>query len=158
MPFDAQAFERAKLGPRTATLEVPALAAWFDAGEKPEWTVRGLTASEMHEATEAGKYRATTESILRALAQREDQVQAVREAIGLPGQQVPGEIVKRQEMLRFGSVTPAIDLSVSVKLCEQFPVEFMQLTNEILLLTGRGGIDLEKPAAASQTTPASPSP
>jgi hypothetical protein len=63
----------------------------------------------------------------------------------------PGEIAKRLEMLVMGSVAPAVSLPVAVKLAEAFPIEFLQLTNEISDLTGRGA-DLVKPQAASQPT------
>ena len=46
-----------------------------------------------------------------------------------------------------GSVAPAVSLPVAVKLAEAFPIEFLQLTNEISDLTGRGA-DLVKPQAA----------
>lgn len=157
MGFDAAAFERAQLGPRTSQVPVPGLARWFTEGADPVWTVRGLDASEVHFTAEAGKTRSTVANLLNAVAEGGSQVKALRSAIGLPDGMVPGEIVRRQEMLRIASIDPVIDLTVAVKLSEKFPVEFMQLTNEVLLLTGQGATDLGKPEAASPTTTASPS-
>lgn len=155
MSFDAARFEQARLEPRRSTVEVPGLAEYFAPGAKPVWTVRGLSSSELHHATEAGQRRSTVTNIIRAISEREEQVKVMREAIGMPGEAVPGEIVKRQEMLKLGSVDPVIDLAVAVKLSEMFPVEFWQLTQEIATITGLGGIDPGKQEAASQKTTAS---
>jgi hypothetical protein len=131
---------------------VEALAPFFDAGESPVWEVRGLSASELHHALEAGKRQGSIEAIVKAIASGGDQAQAVRKAIGLT-KDTPGEIAKRLEMLVLGSVSPKIELPAAVKLAENYPIEFLQLTNEISELTGKGA-DLGKPAAASQTIPA----
>lgn len=157
MGFDAAAFERAQLGPRTSKVPVPGLARWFTEGADPVWTVRGMDSSEVHFTAEAGKTRATVANLLTAVAQGDSQVKALRSAIGLPDGLVPGEVVRRQEMLRLASVDPVIDLTTAVKLSEMHPVEFWHLTNEILILTGQGATDLGKPEAASPTTTASPS-
>lgn len=148
MPFDAAAFERAEFKPRTAVVEVEALAAFFPDGEPARWTVRGLSASELHRAMEAGKRQGSVEAIVRAIATGGDQAQAVRKALGLSAD-TPGEIAKRLEMLVLGSVSPKVELPIAVKLAEAFPVEFLGLTNEITELTGKGA-ELGKPEAASQ--------
>ena len=83
MPFDAAAFERAEFKPRTAVVEVEALAVFFPDGEPARWTVRGLSASELHRAMEAGKRQGSVEAIVRAIATGGDQAQAVRKALGL---------------------------------------------------------------------------
>jgi hypothetical protein len=80
-------------------------------------------------------------------------VQAIRAAIVLTGD-TPGEIAKRVEMLVTGSVTPKIEHATAAKLAENFPIEFLMLTNAITELTGMG-FDMGKPAAASLPTPAS---
>jgi len=150
MPFDAERFERAKFAPRTRVLDVESLAQFFGEGEAPTWTVRGLTSNELHAAMEASVRQRGVEAVVKAIANGADQTQAVREALGL-STKTPGEIAKRLEMLVMGSVAPAVSLPVAVKLAEAFPIEFLQLTNEISDLTGRGA-DLVKPQAASQPT------
>ncbi len=152
MAFNAEKFERAKLEPRRAKVQVPALAAFFDEGETPEWEVRGLTSVELHKAIEAKNRQGSIESIVKAIAANQDQAGAVRKALGLT-KDTPGEIAKRLEMLTLGSVSPAISLPVAVKLAEAFPIEFLSLTNEISELTGKGA-EMVKPAAASQPTTA----
>jgi len=152
MAFNADKFERTKLEPRRARVPVPALAPFFDEGEAPEWEVRGLSATELHRALDAGKRQGAIESVVRALATSGDQAQAVRKALGLSAD-TPGEIAKRLEMLVMGSVAPIIELPAAVKLAESFPIEFLSLTNEITELTGKG-FDLGKPQAASPPIPA----
>lgn len=150
MAFNADKFERAKFEARRAKVPVPAMSDFFDEGETPEWEVRGLSAVELHKAMEAGKRQGSIEAIVKAIAANQDQAGAVRKALGLT-KDTPGEIAKRLEMLVMGSVAPAVSLPVAVKLAEAFPIEFLQLTNEISDLTGRGA-DLVKPQAASQPT------
>ena len=150
MAFNAEKFERSKFEARRAKVPVPALSDFFDEGETPEWEVRGLSAVELHKAMEAGKRQGSIEAIVKAIAANQDQAGAVRKALGLT-KDTPGEIAKRLDMLVMGSVAPAVSLPVAVKLAEAFPIEFLQLTNEISDLTGRGA-DLVKPQAASQPT------
>lgn len=155
MPFDVTRFEQAQFRHRTRDIDVPELAGFFAEGEKPVWRVRGLSGIEMQQAADAGARRKNVGHIIEAIAAGGDQVKALRESIGMPGAVVPAEVVRRQEMLQAGSVEPAIDLALAVKLSEMFPIAFLRLTNEIAELTGLGG-DLVKPAAASQpTTPCS---
>ena len=154
MQFLADKFDRAEMAPRTKRVPVEALSSFFtlEPDEKPMWEVRGLTATELHRAIAAGQRQNSVESIVKAIATNADVAQAVRKALGLTTD-TPGEIAKRLELLVLGSVEPKIELPTAVKLAERFPIEFMQLTNEIGELTGQG-FDLVKPSAALQTTPA----
>jgi hypothetical protein len=151
MTFDVGKFEAARFEPRTRTVPVEALAAFFADGEAPEWRVRGLNATELHRALEASKRSGTIDAVIKALAATGDQAEAVRRAIGLSSREVPGEVAKRLEMLVAGSIAPTIELPHAVKLAEAFPIEFLVLTNAITELTGMG-FDVVKPAAASQPT------
>jgi hypothetical protein len=148
MPFDTALFARSELPPRTADVPVPALSVFFSEGEAPVWRVRGLTATELHKALEAGKRQGAVDSVARAIAANADQVATIRRALGLSSD-TPGDIAKRLEMMVMGSVAPVVDLPTAVKLAGAFPVEFMQITNEITELTGKGA-DLGKVIAASQ--------
>lgn len=156
MGFDVAKFERAQFARRMQSVPVPALAPFFADGEATEWTVQGLTSTELHRALEAGKRQGQVESIVRAITTSGDAAQAVRKAIGL-SDDTPGEIAKRLEMLVLGSVAPKVDLPAAVKLAGTFPIEFLTLTNTISELTGQG-FDLPKVEAASQPTTASISP
>lgn len=154
MPFDIDRFERAKFAPRqqSVKLDAEALAGFFGEGESPEWIVRGLSASEMTRAMDAASRQKSVEAVVRAISAGGDQVQAVRQALGLTAD-TPGEVAKRLEMLVMGCVSPKLQLPSAVTLAEHFTIEFLQLTNTITELTGKGS-DLVKPAAASQPTQA----
>lgn len=152
MTFNLDQFDRAKFAPRTEKVAVESLASFFADDAPAVWEVRGLSAAELNNAMEAGKRQHSIEAIVKAMAQGGDQVEAVRKALGL-SKDTPGEIAKRLEMLVSGSVNPAIKLPTAVKLAECFPIEFLQLTNKITELTGKGA-ELVKPTAASQTIPA----
>jgi hypothetical protein len=153
MAFNASKFEQAQLVARTEKVSVPGLAAFFDEGEEPIWVVRGLTAGELYHAAEAKARQTDTSNLLSALSNSSDAVEAMRKVLGLT-KDTPGEIVKRLEMLVLGSVVPKIELAVAVKLGEKFPVEFMQLTNEIVTLTGKGAevASVGKPESGSKKT------
>lgn len=153
MAFDLNRFTAAEFAPRTEAVPVPGLAAFFAKGDKPEWVVRGLTAAQLQAAIEAKQRQAAVATVVEAIASSGEKAQELRKALGLAGD-VPGEVVKRLEMLVAGSVTPAIDMPTAVKLANAFPIEFLSLTNTIVELTGKG-FDLVKPPAASRKSPAS---
>lgn len=152
MAFNLAQFERAQFAPRTRTVNVEALAGFFEPGDATVWTVRGLSANELHRAMEADARQKSVAAVVKAISNGGDQAQAVRQALGLTAD-TPGEMAKRLEMLVMGSVAPVIELPAAVKLAESFPVDFLSLTNAITELTGQGA-DLVKPGAASQQTPA----
>jgi hypothetical protein len=150
MPFNAEQFQRAEFAARTVTVEVAGLADFFGPDEKPEFTVRGLTAIELHRAMEAGQRQHAIDGVIKALASQKDQVESIRRALGLNAD-TPGEVAKRIEMLVVGSVSPKLDHHTVVKIGEVCPVEFMDLTNRIVGLTGQGA-DRVKPPPSSQPT------
>lgn len=152
MTFDLAKFERAKFEPRTESVTVAGLSDFFKEGSEPVFVVRGVTASELHNATEASKRNTAVEAVVSALASKQEQVQAIRDALGMAGS-TPGEVARRLELLVAGCITPKLTLPAAVKLAEAFPVEFLELTNRIIILTGQGGC-LVKPAAASRKTKA----
>ncbi|HOW46619.1 MAG TPA: hypothetical protein P5305_03780 [Rubrivivax sp.] len=154
MAFNAEKFAQAAFRPRTETLDLPALAPFFDAGEAPRWTVRGLTASEFARAQDAEKRNSSIDMLMGALAAAQSKgeaVDAARKALGLSSANTPGEVAKRLEMLVAGSVEPAVTMEIAVLLAERFAIDFYVITNKIVELTGQG-FDLPKPDAASPTT------
>jgi hypothetical protein len=148
MAFNLDQFEKARLEPRTERVLVQGLAPFFAEGEEAAFVVRGLSSSELHVAMEAGKRQATIEAVVSAIANKTEQVAAIRKAIGL-SKDTPGEIAKRLEMLVAGAVEPKLSLPQAVKIAESFPIEFMQLTNAITVLTGKG-FEMGKPEASSR--------
>lgn len=154
MAFNADKFTQAAFRPRTATLDLPALAPFFDDGEPPQWTVRGLTAAEFARSQDAEKRNSSIDMLMGALAAAQSKgeaVDAARKALGLTNANTPGEVAKRLEMLVAGSVAPVVTMETAVRFSETFAIDFYLVTNKIVELTGQG-FDLPKPGAASQTT------
>jgi hypothetical protein len=150
MPFNSQKFMAAQFEPRTAQVDMPGLVDWFDEGEPPVWVIRGQTANEVALAMDATAKHKNIDAIIKAIAANHDQIGELKKAIGIE-KDTPVEVVKRLEQLVQCSVDPVITLDVAVKLGEARPVEFYQLTNEILRLTGLG-MDIKKPKASGVAT------
>ena len=83
MAFDLSRFAQAEFRARTKAIPVPGLKAFFAEGDKPEWLLRNLTASEVFLATEAAKRQSSVDAIVRAISSSGDQAQTIRKAIGL---------------------------------------------------------------------------
>jgi len=147
MAFDSKAFMKAQFEPRTAQLEVPGLASWFGPEEMPVWIVRGQTGNEVAISMDAGNKHKNIDLIINAIGSSQNQVDELKKALGMAGKATHHEIVKRLEQLVQCSVAPVITMDIAVKLAETRPIEFYQLTNEILRLTGLG-MDLKKPSAS----------
>lgn len=160
MPFDSKKFLKTKWTPRTEEVPVPDLAAFFPAGAKPVWTVRGLTGHELGRANEASERNKNVAAILEGIASgaSKEQTEAVKELLGLGGS-TPQDIAKRLEHLSIGSVDPVCAPDLAIRLCETFPVEFFQITNRIVQLTGQGQLPGKQPPSGGtpKSDPASPS-
>lgn len=148
--FSVERFQSAEFQPRTERVLVPPLAEFFDDGEAAEFVIRGLSASELQRAVEAGQRQGSIETVVKAISSKQDQVDSIRKALGM-SKDTPGEIAKRIEMLVLGSVSPAFDHAAAVKVAEVCPIEFYDLTNKIVALTGQGGSRV-KPQPSSQPT------
>ncbi len=139
MSFDAKKFLKTKFTPRMEEVPVPDLAAFFPDGAKPVWKVRGLTGQELGRANEAAERNKNIAAIIEGIASgaAKEQTDAVKDLLGVGGQ-APQDVAKRLEHLVIGSVDPKCTPDVAVRLCETFPVEFFQITNRIVQLTGQG--------------------
>lgn len=149
MAFSPDKFERAEFEPRTKRVAVPALADFFD-DEEPVWEVRGLTSNELYKAFAAEKSQTSVDKVLQSIADGNEQVAALRKAMGLE-KGTQGEVAKRLEMLVAGSVSPEIKLPLAVKLAENYPIEFTELTRVISELTGQGYEHVKPQAALLET-------
>lgn len=152
--LDIQKFLNAALQPRTQELAVPELQDWFPKDGKAAWTVRGLTAAELARANLAAESGLdNVRAMVAAMAGDGDKADAIRKAMGLVSDDVPGDISRRIEMLAAGSVAPQLgadNRDVAVKLAETFPTVFYQLSNAILSLTGQGA-EPGKPKRSGKT-------
>jgi hypothetical protein len=140
MAFKAESFVNQEFQPRTEAIRLESLADWFD-GE-PIWTVKSVTASDLARANEAAERRKNLVGAIEAVAGSvgQEKVQATRELLGIDRKETPPDIAKRLDLLVAGSADPVIDMTVAVKLGKTFPIEFMLLTNKVLLLSGQGAV------------------
>jgi len=159
MSFDSKKFLKTKFVPRTEDMPVPDLQAFFPEGAKAVWKVRGLTGQELGRAADAADRNKNIIAILEGLTSEaaKDKAEAVKELLGIGGS-TPADIAKRLEHLTLGSVDPACTLDLAVRLCEVFPVEFYQLTNKIVELTGRGQMPGKQPPSGETGKSGPPSP
>ena len=151
MAFNESAFMKQKFEPRTAQVETSSLAAFFDKKEKPIWTVRGQTASELAATLESANTQKSLASIVEAIGENASKIDELKKVIGISND-VPGDIIKRLNQLAVCSVEPKIDHTCAVKLAETFPIEFYILTNKITELTGLGMEASVKKQKSSGTT------
>ena len=151
MSFDVKKFSKEKFTARTEAVPVPDLKAFFPEDEAPLWRVRGLTGQELGRAAEASARNKNMAAILEGLTGEaaKEKSAALKDLLGLGGN-TPEDVAKRLEHLTMASVDPACTIDLSVRLCETFPIEFYQLTNKIMELTGMGQMP-GKPAPCGKT-------
>jgi len=149
--FNTNKFEQTTFAQRTADVKVDDLKDFFDKDSDLVWKVRGLSSTEMAIAQESASKNKNILSVIEAISgkNQSDKVDALKELLGT-SENVPIDLAKRMEHLVQGSIEPQIDLSLSVKLAQHFPIIFMLLTNKILELTGLGSIDSAKLKASTQ--------
>ena len=142
MSFNINKFETTSFKHREVIIPVPELADFFEEGDTPEWTVRGLTGSELAITNEAVSASKNVEGLLRAIASqlKSEKVSAVTEILGLPNDSVPTDLVRRFSMLSQASISPVCPQNIAVKLGESFPTVLFKLTNKIIELTGEGSV------------------
>jgi hypothetical protein len=152
MAINLDAFQAAEFVARTETVQVPQLADFCTEGSPPQIIVRGLTASELQRAMDAGTRQNGIDTVIKAIASQKEQVAQIRQALGISAD-VPGEIAKRIEMLVLGCVSPKLTHANAVKIGEVCPVEFYEITSKITMLTGKGGSRVKPPPSTHQTPP-----
>jgi hypothetical protein len=152
MAFNAEKFISAQLFDRTEELQIKELSPFFDEGEKPVFVLRGLTGSEFGRVNEAHEKSKNIDALVSALtgSDRKAKAEAIKASLGVSGDDVPPDIVRRQEIIAAGVVSPEIDHAFAVKLSENFPTAFFLISNKILSLSGQGRT-LGKPNGSGKT-------
>jgi hypothetical protein len=139
MSFDLKSFLEVKFEPRTMDYPVPQLQEWFGKDEKPTWKIQGIDGAAIGRADEvAGNENLTAKLFDSLLAANTPEVVAqVKEMVGRSVDK-PKSIAKRIYHLQYGSVDPVCSLDLAVRVCDNFPILFIELTNAILNLSGQG--------------------
>lgn len=136
------------------------LLEFFPEGEKAVWRTQGLTADEMFRCDSAAETYKKVEAVAKGLAgnNAKEITEGIQKILGT-GTDVHIEVVRRQEYLICGSVSPKITKQMAVRIAEVAPIEFVTITNNILELTGLGQVSgKSKPSGKEQTSkPASSS-
>ena len=150
MTFDIKGFERTKFKRRTENFKVEVLKEFFKDDEEPVFIMQGLRHDEIAACNAAIKGNENLKVILQAAASHKPSIKAaIGDMIG-GSVGVPEDTQKRIMHLTYGSVKPKIDEGLAVKLAESFPVEFIQMTDLILKLTGEGMIAVKKPSRSGK--------
>jgi len=141
MPFDVKRFKTEKFSFREGSVKVPGLAAFFPDGDEAAWRVRGLTGTELGRVNEASERYKNISAILQGLMSSGagDKAESIKKLVGI-SDDTPADIVKRIDMLVVASVDPAVDDELAIRLCDKYPIEFYDITNEIVRLTGQGHV------------------
>lgn len=154
MAFDIKKFENSSFQERLKTIQVPTMLAFFPKEESPSFTIKGLTGAEIGKANEAQETCKNMDGLLNAIvaSSGKEKAEGIKALLGVNSDDVPGDVVRRQELLFLGLVEPKLDRSQVVKLSEAFPVVFYNLTNEILKLSGQGKTLGKQKASGKVTT------
>jgi hypothetical protein len=152
--FNTKKFLKTKFVARTFDVPVPDMKDFFEEGAPAIWKVRGLTGQELGRANEAaGKHKSIVAIIEGVMStSSKDNADAVKDLLGL-GTDTPADVAKRMEHICMGSVEPKCPLDLAVRICETFPIEFYQITNKIMELTGQGQVPGKpKPSGGTQAS------
>lgn len=141
MGFDSEKFMATNFIPREDVVKVDDLKDFFDDKKKPEWKIRGLKGVEIARARESAEKNKKLKSIIEGIVSENNKklTEAIKDLIGNPAD-VPQDIAYRVETLIAGSIEPSADYPLAVKLCEVYPIEFYDITNRIIQLSGKGHI------------------
>lgn len=139
--FDVKSFKKANFTPREEEIHFSSLEQFGGS-----FIVRGLTALEIAKCDESAQKGKLVSDLVEKLASSsgKEKAAALLEGIGI-SDNVPELLAKRYEHVVAGCVNPKLDLSDVVSLAEAFPIEFSQLANKILELTGKGQVADVKP-------------
>ena len=139
MSLNVKSFMETAFEPRTREFPVPQLKQWFDKGEKAVWKIRSLSGAEIGQADEASGNSELTGKLFDSLlsANAPEVVAKVKELVGQSGDK-PKSIAKRIYHLQKASVDPECSLELAVKICDNYPILFLEITNAILVLSGQG--------------------
>lgn len=135
--FNADKFRNATYHHRTAIVDVPELVDYFDPGEKPELTVRGLTGEELATAREAMQLNAAVGQLAAGGGMSEQVKNAFMVLTGATGDRVPNEYALRIAMVRIGT---GLEQDVVVRLGQNHCIAFGVIAQKIDQLTGMGRI------------------
>lgn len=156
MGFNVEKFMATNFEPNTREYPVPQLALWFDEGEKAIWKIKALSGAELGNADEASRQKGALEAIVNALTSvsSKDVKKEVERLIGHTKEK-PESIAKRMYHLHYGTIWDGpeerVPFEVVRKICDEFSILFLELTNAVLILSGEGNIPEKKSMPSGKT-------
>lgn len=152
MGFDTKGFDNARFTPREGEVIVDGLKEFYDDDEKPVWKVRGLTGMEIGKTKIAVHKEKAYDALLTALKSDNvsDKVDAIKELLSMGNSRKQGDIAERLFQMVEGSVEPKCTLERAIKVCKVSAVDFYNITNKILELSGQGQEIVGKPKGCTQ--------
>jgi len=152
MGLDVNKFVNSKFDTTTEEIKLDCLKDFFGKDEKPVIKVKGLTGVELGFVNESIDRSKAVNDIVEKLMSTvgKEKAEGVFEGVGL-SDETPSDIVRRIEIMKKGVVEPEVGHEFVLKFCDRFPVEFYEVTNKILELTGKGQ-SLVKPSPSGKKT------
>lgn len=159
MAFDAKKFGNTEFTARTTEVVIKELQPFFEAKEKPAFTVRGLSAEEFAACRESMERAKAVDAVIEGItsSSNKEKVEAIRKSLGITSD-VPADLVRRFDIATFGCVSPKLDRETVIKLARCYPTQFYALTNTILQLTGEGSQPGKLPGSGTNPESETPSP
>ncbi len=153
MPFDIEKYRATEYERRTELVPVPALAAFFDEGEDPGFTVHSLTGPEVYRAEQRIGANRNVEGLVAKLVggNSKDAVDAILEKLGVAGSSVPDALVKAIAYVEFGVASAALSQNDVVRMAEYHIDTFLSLFNTINRLTALGHVPVGESTASGAT-------
>jgi len=137
--FNLEGFRQTTFKPRESVMTLDAFKKVGLGDGKIK--VRGLTALDIAKADEESQIKKAkiASNMITQLAggSSKEKVAVLLEGVGI-SDNVPELLAKRHAHVVMGVVEPKLDLSDVVKMGDTFPIEFSQIANKILELTGLG--------------------
>jgi len=139
--MDLGLFEATQFKHRTQEIQVPSLKKFYPKNTIPIIIVRNLEGAEIAAIDlEVGMNKEARKQVADIAS--EDVVKAMKTLFHfISGDDVPDSHVRALNIVHKGIVSPAFTFEGVVKLATTYPIEFKQLFNTIIQLTGLGAIE-----------------
>lgn len=162
--FDLANFRKAKFQERVEDVPLSGLTASGFGGYEGEgdtakpipvvFRVRGLTSEELANADQQADNSKLLAKMAEKLAGTEaEKVEALMEGLGLGGK-TPQALAKKLAHVQMAVVEPELKHQDVVRIADAFPTDFLELSNQIYGLTGKGKVAAvkRKPSGKSRTS------
>jgi len=145
MPFDTNKLDTCKIKDVTADVSVPGLAGFFDEGEDPVITVRGLNAIEIAQVQEDVNTAQGIQDVIKKLAsgQADEISGAVKEVLGQSSDN-PKRYLEVLGYIMLGSEKPQFTKQQAARIAKISPNDFYRIGNKVMELSGESRLGEQK--------------